>query len=100
MVFISWNISILLQTGWIFNLTLRNGEESIGMMSQWVCIPLIVISSGLLIASTFLCGFHFYLCLCVDLTTIEFIQSEDTTIKHDLPNGTGNVFISHDQLQL
>jgi hypothetical protein len=60
---------------------------------------MLAISTGLLIATSVLCVFHFYLSLFVDLTTLDFYQSEDTVVKQDSPKETGEFFVSHNKLQ-
>ena len=75
MVFIGWNLTLIIQAGWVLKEAEEKGEEIVGIISKWACIPILAISCGLLFASAILCLFHLYLCLCVDLTTLEFIQS-------------------------
>ena len=78
LVFIFYNIVLISQTAWVFQASLE------GDWRRWVCIPIFVVSGGLFVGACVLCGFHIHISCCLDLTTIEFIQSSSESNRRSV----------------
>ena len=65
------------QTVWVLVECLKKKEVADAVITEWMCIPILLLSSALLLLTTTLCVFHFYISLCLDLSTVEFYQTSD-----------------------
>ena len=68
--FMFFCLGVIGQSVWVF--------VSVIESTRWGCLALILIGIGCILPVFVLYGFHLYLSCCVDLRTIEFIQSEKT----------------------
>lgn len=63
---------------WVFIVSIKDPVVSNASITQWVPLLIAAICFIQLLATGILLGFHCYISCCLDLTTIQFYQSEST----------------------
>ena len=90
LLFIVFNFNLLGQSIWVFVEISIKGENELSALSRWGCVPIMVICLILLILAIILCGFHLHISCCLDLRTIEMLESRNQ-INYDVKMTEENV---------
>jgi hypothetical protein len=76
LLYIVFLLNVIGQCIWVFVVAREDDDVRAASITEWMAIAIIIFCILQLLATGGLLGFHCYISLCLDLTTIAFYESE------------------------